>query len=261
MGLIGNYSVLHKSHARFTNGTATAGAYAGNVRSAFNKPSILRSRDVYWPVKIAYPSGYAHGTAHIIPRSSGGIASHTQISGSSSISATLWEVKLSVAALDGVGTINSAALSLLSPVSAAINGDATISADLLSISNAVAALTGLGQISGANLSAVVPISAALSGSCSLSPELKGFGSLSADILPFSTLSPEGLAASLMDNNDIESGYSLREALRLILSSVAGKLSGAGTATITIRNVPDDKDRIVATVDSNGNRTSVTYDVS
>lgn len=261
MGLIGNYSVLHKSNARFTNGTATAGAYAGNVRTAFNNPSLLRSRDVFWPSIVAYPEGYDVGTALIIPRSSGGIASHTQIEGSSSISATLWEVKLSVAALDGVGVINSAALSLLSPASAALTGSGDISADLQSISNAISALTGLGTISSASLSAIVPLEASLSGSCSLSVELKGFGSLSADILPFSTLSPEGLAASLMDNNDIESGYSLREALRLILASVAGKLSGAGTATITIRNVPDDKDRIVATVDSNGNRTSVTYDVS
>lgn len=261
MGLIGNYSVLHKSLARFTNGTATAGAYAGNVRAAFNNPSLLRSRDVYWPAITAYPEGYAPGTAHIIPRSSGGIASHTQISGMSSIDATLWEVKLTVAALSGSGTITEAALSLLSPATADLTGVGSISADLQSVSNMIAALTGSGTISDANLSAIVPMSADLSGSASLSVELKGYGSLSADILPFSTLSPEGLAASLMDNNDIETGYSLREALKLILASVAGKLSGAGTATITIRNVPDDKDRIVATVDSNGNRTSVTYDVS
>lgn len=216
---------------------------------------------MYWPAITAYPEGYAPGTAHIIPRSSGGIASHTQISGSSSISATLWEVKLSVAALNGSGTITSAALSLLSPATADLVGSGSISADLQSISNMISALTGSGTISNANLSAIVPLAANLAGTCSLVVELKGYGAMSADILPFSTLSPEGLAASLMDNNDIETGYSMREALRLILSSVSGKLSGAGTVTITIRNVPDDKDRIIATVDSNGNRTSVTYDVS
>jgi hypothetical protein len=41
----------------------------------------------------------------------------------------------------------------------------------------------------------------------------------------------------------------------------GKVSGGGTTTITFANaVADDVDRIVATVDSNGNRTAITYDL-
>ena len=63
------------------------------------------------------------------------------------------------------------------------------------------------------------------------------------------------------SNDVDTGYSVRDALKLILSAVAGKVSGAETTTITFRNLPDDKNRIVATVDANGNRSSVTYDVS
>ena len=43
---------------------------------------------------------------------------------------------------------------------------------------------------------------------------------------------------------------------------AAKLSGAATTTITIRNaVADSKDRIVATVDSDGNRSAITYDLT
>lgn len=60
---------------------------------------------------------------------------------------------------------------------------------------------------------------------------------------------------------IETGTTLREGLRLFLAVLAGKVSGGGTTTQTIRNKADDKDRIVATVDADGNRTAITYDVT
>ena len=50
---------------------------------------------------------------------------------------------------------------------------------------------------------------------------------------------------------------VREALRLILSAACGKVSGADGTTITFRDTNDSKARITATVDSDGNRTSVT----
>jgi hypothetical protein len=60
---------------------------------------------------------------------------------------------------------------------------------------------------------------------------------------------------------IETGYTAKQSMRLILSSLAGKLSGAATTTVTIRSATDAKDRIVATVDSDGNRTAVTHDTT
>lgn len=60
---------------------------------------------------------------------------------------------------------------------------------------------------------------------------------------------------------VETNRTLRQALRLMLASMAGKLSGAATTTITVRDTNDSKDRIVATVDSSGNRSSLTYDAS
>ncbi len=41
--------------------------------------------------------------------------------------------------------------------------------------------------------------------------------------------------------------------------LAGKVSGAGTGTETFRGINDDKDRVVATTDSSGNRTAITLD--
>jgi hypothetical protein len=258
--LIGSYSVLNKSCARFTNGTSTAGAYAGQTKSNFRSPSVIRSQDVYWPSKSSFPSGYNVGSSIRISRSSGEISSFTTISGSTEVLGVLWEVKLLESPISGVGTINEAQLSLLSPLDSALSGSGTITeAILLATSGLASSLSGDGSIS-AQLSSIVPLATTLGGSCSLSVSLNGIGRLEADITPFTDLSPEGLAASLLDNSDIESGYSLREAMRLVMSSLVGKVSGAGTTTITIRNVPDTKDRIIATVDSNGNRTAITYDV-
>jgi hypothetical protein len=68
------------------------------------------------------------------------------------------------------------------------------------------------------------------------------------------------AAALLDlANGIETSLTPRQALRLMTAALAGKLSGAATTTVTIRNVGDSKDRITATVDASGNRSAVTTD--
>lgn len=70
------------------------------------------------------------------------------------------------------------------------------------------------------------------------------------------------AAALLDITDgVETSITPRQAFRLILAAAAGKLSGAATTTIVIRNVGDTKDRITATVDANGNRSAVTTDAT
>ncbi len=72
----------------------------------------------------------------------------------------------------------------------------------------------------------------------------------------------GVPAALLDDaNAVETGLTVRGALRLALSALAGKLSGANTSTSTFRNaVADSKNRIVATTDATG-RTSVSTDAS
>lgn len=58
---------------------------------------------------------------------------------------------------------------------------------------------------------------------------------------------------------IEGTLTLRQILRLLLSALAEKSSGGGTATIIFRDHADLKARITATVDANGNRTAVALD--
>ena len=78
-----------------------------------------------------------------------------------------------------------------------------------------------------------------------------------------TATTSQVAGAILDEPDaIEDGISVRAALRLILAATAGKISGADTSTVTIRNASaDTKNRIIASVDSNGNRTAIVYDVS
>lgn len=72
-----------------------------------------------------------------------------------------------------------------------------------------------------------------------------------------------LAATILDYaNGIETGLTPRNALRLIAAACAGKLSGAATTSVVMRNaVADSKDRISATVDADGNRTAITTDLT
>ncbi len=60
---------------------------------------------------------------------------------------------------------------------------------------------------------------------------------------------------------VEANYSLRQALRLILSAAAAKVSGMNSNSPIFRDVNDTKNRIVAVTDSDGNRQSVTLDAS
>jgi hypothetical protein len=66
-----------------------------------------------------------------------------------------------------------------------------------------------------------------------------------------------LAAAGLDSIVIETGLNARQAVSLIAAASAGKLSGAATSTITIDGAGVNTDRIVATVDSDGNRTAIT----
>jgi hypothetical protein len=63
-------------------------------------------------------------------------------------------------------------------------------------------------------------------------------------------------ASSLLSSTIDSTYNLQQILQVIVAVMAGKVNGGGTSTITFRDLGDGTDRVVATVDSNGNRTNI-----
>ena len=82
----------------------------------------------------------------------------------------------------------------------------------------------------------------------------------SDGVALSTAAQNAIADALLDRaNGVESSWTLRQALRIILAAAAGKLSGAATTSVAIRDVGDTKNRISATVDADGNRSAVTLD--
>lgn len=72
-----------------------------------------------------------------------------------------------------------------------------------------------------------------------------------------TLSTAGVDAIL--DEVVEGTTTFRQMLRIFMSALSGKSAGGGTVTLTFRDVADAKDRITATVDENGNRTTMVLD--
>lgn len=70
-----------------------------------------------------------------------------------------------------------------------------------------------------------------------------------------------LATEFMDLADgVEVSLTLRQAMRLLSAVISGEASvGGGGTTVTFRNVTDTKDRVIATVDTTGQRTAITTD--
>lgn len=58
---------------------------------------------------------------------------------------------------------------------------------------------------------------------------------------------------------IEGDKTLQQMISTIAATTAGKASGAGTGTMTYRNVSDTKNTVISEVDGIGNRTAITYD--
>jgi len=60
---------------------------------------------------------------------------------------------------------------------------------------------------------------------------------------------------------VEGAYTVQDVLKLMASVMAGKVSGGGTTSVTFRDLSDALDRVTATVDTNGNRTDLTFDLT
>jgi len=92
--------------------------------------------------------------------------------------------------------------------------------------------------------------------------LLGAAAIGSSSFAASAIDANALAASAVDeilDDTLEGTMTVRQALRIILSAVAGKLSGAATTNVLIRDIGDTKNRIDATVDVAGDRTVVIID--
>lgn len=87
-------------------------------------------------------------------------------------------------------------------------------------------------------------------------------SATGDAMTLESGERDDIAMALLTLADgVETGVTVQGALRLGVSADGGKLSGAATTNILVRDANDTKDRIDATVDASGNRTAVTLDLT
>lgn len=260
MALRGNFSRDNVGVARYIGGGALALTRGNTFRAEAFRASILRSGETTALKGYAVPTGYYPPATWRLPIVAGEMSSHSALAGTASLSGSIAGGKNAAASLAAAGSLTGDGKLVVSG-SASLTGTATLTGSILAALEASTSLSASGTLSG-TLEGPGYMSASLSASASLTAQSYAIGYLSANIQPATQLEAAEFASYVLDTENVETGLSVRNALRLMVAAMAGELSGAGGTTITIRNAfADDKDRIVATVTSEGNRTAITYDLT
>jgi hypothetical protein len=201
------------------------------------------------------------------------------------------------ATLTASGGISTASANALATMVATLTGSGSVSATAAGLADLGATLTGAGSITATN-TALMDITATIRGYGDLTPEgirdtvwnavltnypisgsagntlaLAGSGGVDYNALATAvwayttrtltsgTPPTEAQIAEAVMTYAVEAGWTTEELLRVFAAVLAGKVSGAGTGTEVFRGINDDKNRITATTDSNGNRSNITLDAS
>ena len=258
-------ALLQNGYRFASSGVRTFGATA--VNNAY--PQVLRHHDTGsrrniftaqgYSNKAGIPAGHLHPSSWMLPQKPGGLSSHSEAIGVASWSGNIAAGRNIAGTFDGAATFTGTGQLVVSGVGA-FSGSATWAGNVTAALNATGSFAGVASWSG-SVVAKGNIAAAFAGVASFTAVRYASGSLSGTFAPPVTLEAQGFSTYLLDEEDVETGLTLRQALRLVTAATAGKISGGGSTTITIRNaVADGVDRIVATVDTDGNRTAITYDL-
>jgi len=84
------------------------------------------------------------------------------------------------------------------------------------------------------------------------PYSVGSGLTAGQAAQLSTIATDAVGTRILEN-----GYSVDQVQKLTAAVLLGKVSGGGTATETFKGIDGTTDRVVADVDSSGNRTTIT----
>lgn len=261
MALLGNYNLFNKLPLRFRGGATLADSRSNYSMSGSNRNQLAGA----YPSIASTPNGYAHPFSWIMAKTTGGMSSYNQLSELMGITNGQLNAGINVeSSMSGLFDITQGQLDQIANLLSSMSANISVTqGELAAILALVADLSASMTITSNQLGAIIDMSASLGADILLTNAANfATANISADMsLTTGAATPSDIATEVFDNQDIETGYSLRESLKLMLSAMAGKLSGAGTTTVTIRDINDLKDRITAIVDTNGNRTSVTKDVT
>lgn len=205
MALLGNgvrYGSMNPGRTGFGVASVYAVSRSGNqsggglrnwwASEATYKPSPAIPGAVY----TAIPDGYNAPGAWALAPKAGGMASRNMIAGSGTVSAAaLFSSTPLSATLAGTGSISDAACALVVSLAATLTGVGSLSGSLVGGLQLAAALAGQGSLA-ASLKVVAGLVATLPGTGSVAANLTGYANMEADILPYTDLSPQALAAAV-----------------------------------------------------------------
>lgn len=232
-------------------------ALQANANLTGTKRNLGASDGAWTDEQVGLPHGYRNSHAWLFAQKNGSLKSHNEAQGDASLTVNLAGGKNATATI--VGTSDFAATGqLVVSAAATLVGTSSLSGNLLAALIADAELIGTSSMSGA-VTAKGWMTATIVGTSTLTATRYATGTLTATISATTELSPESLATAVW-TQALEGVYTAEEMMRVMAAALAGEVSGAGTSTITIRDINDATDRIVATVDGTGNRTAITLDV-
>jgi hypothetical protein len=268
MALLGNYSLASKSPGRFFGGNSTSVASGigqflpqlpGNWGGTGARRNFALAEGSTNALELtSIPDGYG-STGYLMPVTAGRLSSHSAANGVGAWTGALAEGRNIAASFSGAATF-AATGQLVVSGSGSFAGAGSFTGNVIAALAASGATAGVASFSGA-VTAKGHMSGSFSASASFTATRYATGSLSGSFAQPITLEASGFSTYLLDEEDIETGLTLRQALRLIAAATGGKVSGGGTTTITFASaVADDVSRITATVDNDGNRTAISYDL-
>lgn len=181
MALLGNYSVILKNPATFIGGTQVS-----NARSAFNMEGQMlqmyygESEGGGLPLTASLDTGTEPPYSWHLAEKGGELSSTTMTNGTATLTGSAAQGINVDSAIAGVGTIDTAGLSLVTSMIALIEGSGTLTASMVGTIQMAADLAGSGDITG-SLGMLSGMFANLSGTGSLSADLKGKLSMASTI--------------------------------------------------------------------------------
>jgi len=221
MALLGNYSVILKNPATFIGGTQVS-----NARSAFNMEGQMlqmyygESEGGGLPFTASLDTGTEPPYSWHLAEVGGEMSSTTMTNGSASFTASQQNGINIVSTIAGVGTIDTAGLSLVTSMISAIAGTGTLTGAMVGTVQLAATLAGTGDVVG-SVSMLSGLIANLAGSGVISADLKGKLFMEAQIYVNQS---EATVQEIVDAvwNALASEYNIG-------GTMGEKLNGAGSA--------------------------------
>ena len=255
MALHGNILSFTRSPGRLLG--PTYGAVRGNFTKAGGNQSFINASTMGVSDLSSIPDGVSGAGAWTLAQVSGGMSSRID-TGATFSDANLAMGLAAAADLTGEGDV-SASLGLIVSMIAAITASGSLTADMLGVLTLNAGLAASGDLTAA-MTGLSILLADIQGTSTTVGDVTGPMSMEADInVTGGTLTTANVASAVW-GAIAEGTLSYADLQKILLAVAAGKSVGFPTSPV-FRDTTDSVDRVSATLDGDGNRITVTIDLT